>query len=132
LGVFVAYDLNKIFGEKPKDFGVLGTVALNIPKDNFQNTQAFKNYEKYRVLDRIVDKALSEKGNLEADFIKEYQSLNPNHWAVYYKIGAYYYQKAWYKAAEFEFQKATAKEITTLPDKHRIDDYLNKIKRKCK
>lgn len=132
LGEFVAYDLNKIFGEKPTGFGVLGTVALNIPKDDFQNTQAFKNYEKYRVLDRIVDKALSEKGNLEADFIKEYQSMNPNHWAVYYKIGEYYYQKGWYKAAELEFQKATAKEITTLPDKHRIDDYLKKIKRKCK
>jgi len=78
----------------------------------------------------MVDKVLSDKGNLESAFINEYQSLNPNHWVVYYKIGKYYYQKKMYKEAEIEFQKANTKEITTVPDKKQIEDYLKKIKRK--
>ncbi|HLF51067.1 C45 family peptidase [Flavobacterium sp.] len=132
LGEFVAYDLNKIFSRNAANFVVLESEELNIPKDDFLKTEAYKNYEKYRVLDKIIDKTLDEEGKLDVDFIKEYQSLNPNHWIVYYKIGKYYYEKGWYKAAELEFKKAATKEITTLPDKHRIDDYLKKIKRKIK
>lgn len=130
LGEFVGYDLNKIFSKNPTDFVVLGTNEMNIPKDDFLDTEKYKEYEKYRVSDRIVDKALISKGNLESAFINEYKSLNPDYWIVYYKIGKYYYQKKMYKEAQTEFQKATTKEITTLPDKYQIDDYLKKIKRK--
>lgn len=132
LGEFVAYDLNKIFSKNAVNFVVSGTDKLNIPKDHFLKTEAYENFEKYRILDKIVDKKINENGKIEFGFVKEYQSLNPDLWSVYYKIGKYYYQKGWYKAAELEFKKATTKEITTLPDKHRIDDYLKKVKRKIK
>lgn len=130
LGEYVAYDLNKIFSKNPTDFVALGSNEMNIPKDNFQFTQAYKDYEKYKISDRIVDKALIENTNLDSNFINEYESLNPNHWIVYYKIGKYYYQKGWYTASEAAFQKAQTKEITTVPDKHHIEEYLKKIKQK--
>ncbi|MEO8516370.1 MAG: C45 family peptidase, partial [Flavobacterium sp.] len=130
LGEYVAYDLNKVFSKNPTDFVALGSNELNIPKDDFQYTQAYKDYEKYKVSDRIIDKALAEKTTLDADFIKEYAALNPNLWIVYYKIGEYYYQKRLYKEAQTEFQTAQTKEITTVPDKHHIDDYLEKLKHK--
>jgi predicted choloylglycine hydrolase len=132
LGEFVAYDLNAIFSKKENDFVVLGTNSLNIPKDAFLDTEAYTNYEKYRIQDRIMDKAISDKVILNSDFIKEYQSLNADHWIVYYKTGKYYYNKGWYKAAETEFHKALAKEITTVPDSIRIEDYLKKINRRRK
>ncbi|WP_300570816.1 C45 family peptidase [Flavobacterium sp.] len=130
LGEYVAYDLNKIFSKNPTDFVALGSNEMNIPKDDFVYTEDYKNYEKYKISDRIVDKALAENTNLDSNFINEYESLNPNHWIVYYKIGKYYYQKGWYKLSEIEFQKALTKEITTVPDKHHIEDYLKKIKQK--
>lgn len=132
LGEFVAYDLNKIFGKKENDFVVLGSNALNIPKDNFSESEVFKKYEQYRIQDRIIDKAISKKDQLNVDFVKAYQNLNPNLWIVYYKAGKYYYENGWYKAAETEFQKALSKEITTVPDRIRIEKYLEKIKRKRK
>lgn len=130
LGEFVAYDLTKIFSKKENDFVVLGTNPLNIPKDDFLDSKAYRNYEKYRIQSRIIDKAIAQKETLEGTFITAYQNLNPNHWIVYYKAGQYYYKKGWYSAAEMEFEKALTKEITTVPDKIRIEKYLKKTRRR--
>lgn len=130
LGEFVAYDLEKIFNKKPNDFVVLGTESLNIAKDDFLTTEAYAKYEKYRVQDRVLDKVIRENGALDTDFISQYQKLNPEFWQVYFKAGKYYYKKGWFKAAEIEFSKALTKEVTTVPDRERIENYLKKSKRK--
>jgi hypothetical protein len=130
LGEFVAYDLNKIFTKNNAKFEVVASEELKIKKDDFINTKSFQEYEKYRVLDRELDAVINEKGNLAPSFINEYQSLNPNLWIVYYKIGNYYYEKGWYKAAQIEFEKALTKEITILPKRLQILDRLKRIKNK--
>lgn len=132
LGEFVAYDLNKIFNKKQQDFKVQGLDSMNIPKDEFLETKAFKEYEQYRISTRIMDQAISKNQDVTTNFISEYQNLNPNHWIVYYKTGKYYYHKGWYKAAELAFQKALTKEITTVQDRIQIEKYLKKIKRRRK
>ena len=126
------HNVNVIFNKEHPDFKAQGSNALNIPKDEFLETKAFKDYEQYRINDRIISKAIAEETNLTANFIAAYQNLNPNHWIVYYKAGKYYYNKGWYKASEVEFQKALTKEITTVPDKIQIEEYLKKIKRRRK
>lgn len=130
LGEYVAYDLNQIFNRKEQEFKSQGLEKLNIEKDPFLETEAFKEYQLYRINDRIIDKAISENGALPNDFIKEYQNQNPNNWIVYYKTGKYYYEKGWYKASELAFEKALTKEITTVPDRMQIMHYLKKIKRR--
>lgn len=131
LGEFVAYDLDEIFGTSHK--GIISSMAidsLTIPKDPFVDTPEFKNYEKYRIEYRIVDKAIKTKGDLSADFIKQFQLLNPDYWEVYYKPGVYLYNRGYYTAARAEFEKALTKEITTLPEKKKVEEYLKKIKKK--
>lgn len=131
LGEFVAYDLDEIFGTSHK--GILSSMAidsLTIPKDPFVDSPEFKNYEKYRIQDRIVDKMIKNKGHLSVDFIKQYQSLNPDYWEVYYKPGVYLYNRGYYTAARAEFEKALTKEITTLPEKKRVEEYLKEINKK--
>lgn len=131
LGEFVAYDLDEIFGTPHK--GILSSMAidsLTIPKDPFVDTPEFKNYEKYRIEYRIVDKAIKTKGDLSVDFIKQFQLLNPDYWEVYYKPGIYLYNRGYYTAARAEFEKALTKEITTLPEKKKVEEYLKKIKKK--
>ncbi|MEW5674716.1 C45 family peptidase [Flavobacterium enshiense] len=130
LGAFVAYDLHKIFNKKENDFVVLGTESRTIPKDDFLDTETYRKYEEYRIQDRIIDKALSEEKILEPNFIPAYQNLNPEHWAVYFKAGKYYYERGWYKAAEIEFQKALTKVISTEPDRIQTETYLKKAKKK--
>ena len=130
LGEFVAYDLNEIFKENNSKFEVVTSEELKIKKDDFITNKKFKDYEKYRILDRELDILIDENKILPSSFIEEYQSLNPNLWIVYYKIGNYYYKKGWYKAAQLEFEKALTKEITILPKKLEIEACLKRIKKK--
>ena len=105
---------------------------LNIPKDDFQATPTYKNYELFRIEDRKIDAFLENKTELPSNFAENYQSLNPNYWLVYYKVGLSYYQNKQYQLAKEQFEKALTKEITTVPAKLEIDKYLRKIKRKLK
>jgi hypothetical protein len=132
LGEFVCYDLNKIFENRNfKDSIVsLQNEKLNIPKDVFLETADYANYEKFKTEDKKIDVLLENKKDLPLDFAKNYQSLNPDYWGVYYKIGLYFYQKNVYQLAQEQFEKALTKEITTLPEREKIQRYLKKIKRK--
>ena len=132
LGEFVCYDLKAIF-DNPNFKGNTTSIQkqeLNIAKDSFLESDSYKNYEKFRIEDRKMDAVLENKSNLDSDFRKNYQSLNPDYWVVYYKIGLYFYQKKNYQEAKVQFDKALTKEITTLPSRHEIERKLKKINRK--
>jgi hypothetical protein len=132
LGEFVCYDLNAIFSNRKfKDSIVsLENEKLNIAKDPFLETVAYKNYELFRIEDRKIDAFLADEKEIPTSFIENYQSLNPDYWIVYYKVGLYFYQKAAYKLAQEQFEISLTKEITTLPNKEEVEKYLKKIKRK--
>jgi predicted choloylglycine hydrolase len=131
LGEYVAYDLKAIFSQRHSDNKKsLAKEGLNIPEDPFVHTQAFKNYEEFRRQDRVIDHAIAEKEDLPQDFIKKYQSLNPDYWKVYYSVGRYYYNRGYYAAAKAEFEKALRTEIVTLPLKQNTEGYIRKINNK--
>ncbi|MFV8345707.1 C45 family autoproteolytic acyltransferase/hydolase [Flavobacterium sp. ZB4P13] len=132
MGEFVCYDLNKIFKNRHSKDSIVSLEQenLNIPKDPFLETKEYKNYELYRIEDRKIDSFLKKKQDLPTNFAGNYQSLNPDYWVVYYKVGLSFYQKKEYKLAQEQFEKALTKEITTLPKKEEIEKYLKKIKRK--
>ncbi|MBW4362056.1 C45 family autoproteolytic acyltransferase/hydolase [Flavobacterium taihuense] len=132
LGEFVCYDLSVIFGKrKMNDIIVsLEDEKKNIAKDPFLETVTYQNYEKFRIEDKKVDLFLKRKEDLPPDFIGYYQSLNPDYWVVYYKAGLYFYQNKKYVLAQEQFEKALTKEISTLPEREEISNYLKKTKRK--
>lgn len=132
LGEFVCYDLKTIFDNPKKESQItsIQKESLNISKDPFIESESYKNYEKFRIEDRKMDAVLENKSDLESDFGKNYQSLNPDFWVVYYKIGLYFYQKKNYQEAKLQFEKALTKEITTLTAKQEIEKKLKKINRK--
>ena len=134
MGEFVCYDLNKIFSINKNTPNIVSLQQgnLNIPADNFLTTDAYKNYEEFRILDRNIDETLKTNSEISEDQIKKYQSLNSNYWTVYYKIGLYYYAKKEFIKAKNEFKKALSKEITTLTARKEINNYLIKIERKLK
>ncbi len=128
LGEFVAYDLKKIFAP---DFIFEGksisTESLNIAEDSFVNTQEFKNYEAYRILEREVESSISEEKKIEIQRLEKLKQLNANYWKAYYLAGKYYFQNKYNAAAKINFEEALTKEITTIPDKLEIENYINKL-----
>ncbi|SHE85392.1 C45 family autoproteolytic acyltransferase/hydolase [Chryseobacterium takakiae] len=132
LGEFVCYDLNEIFSDKRVKDGSFARSELNIPKDPFIDSQEFEAYEQYKMMNEEVQKAIEGDVMLAEDFLAYYQSLNPDFWLVYYKSGKYYYRLKEYSKAKTEFEKALAKEITTLQDKKHIEHDLRKARKRCR
>jgi len=133
LGEFVCYNLDSVFKERKSPIAFsLEEKKLNIAKDPFVTSVAFKNYKKFKIENAKIDLYLENKENISAEFLQNYQSLNPDYWVVYYKTGLYFYQKKECQLAKSNFEKALSKEITTTPDKIKIEKYLKKLKRKLK
>ncbi|WP_051881776.1 C45 family autoproteolytic acyltransferase/hydolase [Chryseobacterium soli] len=133
LGEFVCYDLNTIFSENRLKNGEFAVSTFNIPKDPFVNSVDFKNYEAYKKLSSIIEEAIDhKKESLTDDFIRQYQSLNPDLWLVYEQAGRYYFNRKEYQKAKAEFEKALTKEITTLPDQKKVENYLKKTENKLR
>lgn len=129
LGAFVEYDLNAIFNPEraPSPAKSMAVGSGNIPEDPFLYSSAFQDYEKYRILEREIERALNSKESIAVDTLEQLQKLNPEYWKAYYLTGKYYYQKKYNAAAKNAFAKALTKEITTLPDRQKIEKYLQKL-----
>ena len=131
MGEFVCYNLDSVFKQKKTAFIVsFENEKLNIAKDPFLETTAFKNFQKFKIEDDKMDLYLKNKETVSFEFIQNYQSLNPDYWVVYYKAGLYFYQKKYFQLAQSNFEKALTKEITTVPEKEIIEKYLKKLRRK--
>lgn len=122
LGAFLAYDLKVIFADQPNDF--LFEPDGTIPEDPFLHTEAYSAYERFRVLDGQLDKALKTKSSLSDSFFDEYISLNPELWSVYYKSGKYFKKNKQPDKARQYFEAALAREIATLPARQEIEKNL--------
>lgn len=134
LGAFSAYNLNTVFSKANLNTQAepLNNAQLTIEKDPFLYTQAYNNYEDYRVLRRQVLNAINNHEHLSPSTLQKLESINPDYWEGYYLVGIYNYDKKYYRAALHAFKKAKTKEITTVPDQEQIDLYIKKIKRKLK
>ncbi|MDC8102860.1 C45 family autoproteolytic acyltransferase/hydolase [Chryseobacterium rhizosphaerae] len=132
LGEFVCYDLNAIFSDNGLQHSDLSKSQLNIGKDPFVESQEFKNYEEYRVVNTKISDAIQNREFLTDNYIARYHSLNPDFWKGYYMAGKYYfYMKEYYKA-KAEFERALTKEITTVPDRKDTEKFLKKTLKKLK
>jgi hypothetical protein len=133
LGAFTVYDLNEIFSEKRSFLKSHVVDTLVIPNDNFLNTTAYLNYEKYRILDREIDKAIKNKGEgFPLSKIEEYIHLNPDFWVVHYKAGLLYYYANENLKAKIAFEECLQKEITTLADSVNVDKAIKENKKRLK
>jgi predicted choloylglycine hydrolase len=133
MGEFVCYDLNQVFNDSlriQKETITLQLTSENIPADPFLLTEAYQNYELFRIADRQIDQYLKDGFEVPDSELLNYQSLNPENWLVYYKAGKSFYSAKKYEQAMTQFNLALTKEITTLPEKEEILKFLKKIKRR--
>lgn len=132
LGEFVTYNLNEVFNTDQKSAfnATLAKTEQNLAKDPFQFTKAYLDYEEYRKLRTKLLTAITHKEHLNPEIINTIQQKNPEHWEVYHLAGRYYYEKGFYTAALNAFEKADAKEFSTLVDEERNKKYIRKLNRK--
>lgn len=134
LGAFVAYDLNEVFKGRegnPSEVS-LAIPQLTIAEDPFLNSEAFRDYEQYRVLEQNVEDAIEAGAPIPPETLSELQQKNPDYWKAYALAGNYYYKNHYYAAALHAFQNASRLEITTLPAREWIEKLIEKLKRKCR
>ena len=134
LGEFVAYDLNTVFSDRQGNPSAvtLSNPNLNIPKDPFLNTETYKNYEMYRILEAKVEHALNHKEKLDDSTLQKLSQLNPKYWKAYYLAGLYFYNHKEYQKAFKNFEVASNKEIATRLEADKVAKYLKKSKRKSR
>jgi len=130
MGEFVAYDLNDVFKDGNRQKATLAKTELNIQKDSFLQTEAYRNYERYRLLRGEIEKAISEETHLEQKLLSEFTALNPDFWEAHYLVGKYNLNKGYDILALKAFREAETKEITTLPDREMIEKHIRKLSRK--
>lgn len=130
LGEFVAYDLNTVFDAVKNDKvkSSLAATERDIAEDPFLHSQEYHDYQKYRELRYELITAIALDGHISPELLATFQESNPDYWEGYYLTGRYYYEKGYFTAALNAFELANTKEITTLPDKERVEDYIKKLK----
>lgn len=130
LGEFVAFQLDSVFSKSNHKSSTLSSEKYLIAKDPFINTDEYRNYEQYRIEKQKLEQKIEEGDTYNPNDIDRFISLNPDSWEVYYLVAKYYYESKYYRAALNMFENALTKEVTTLPDKNKIEGYIKKIKRK--
>ncbi|MFK5878061.1 MAG: C45 family autoproteolytic acyltransferase/hydrolase [Flavobacteriaceae bacterium] len=132
LGEFVSFNLDEVFANQNEKASTLSNANYLIGKDPFVNSDEFLDYEKYRKEKVRIVKNTEDDVVYNSKDIATFKSYNPHNWEVYFLVGEYYYEQKQYTAALLEFKKALTKEITTVPDKEKIEWYIKKIKRKIR
>jgi hypothetical protein len=129
LGEFVEYDLDEVFANREENPATktISNAKGNIAEDPFVHLNAYKDYEEYRILEREVEAAIENGEIISTEKLSELQQKNPEYWKAYYLTGKYYFEKNYNAAAKIAFETALNKEITTVPDKEKIEDYLKKL-----
>ncbi len=131
LGEFVEYDLDEIFKNREVNPATktISNSRGNISEDPFVHSKEYKDYEAYRVLEREVESAIENGETISEEKLFAMQQKNPEYWKAYYLTGKYYFEKKYDAAAKKAFETALTKEITTVPDREKIEKFLQKLKK---
>ena len=129
LGEFTAYDLNKIFNDSIQNF-TINVDSLKIEKDIFLTTEDYKNYKKFRIDKHFIEDKIERKETITKEFLENYINTNPDFWLVYANVAEYYFTQKDYSQAINYYKLALSKEITTVPDRNKIEKNLKKCLQK--
>lgn len=132
MGEFVAYDLKKVFSDRSKSPQSMAQIELNIAEDPFLHTQTFRNYERYRELREEIERAIAHEEHIAQNVLAEFIALNPEYWEAHHLVGMYNLERGYDRVALAAFQEAETKEITTLPDRERVEKHIRKLRRRLK
>lgn len=131
LGAFICYDLDSVFANFPGmiENREISEEAFTILKDPFVETDEYANFEFFRKNKEELKQIIKDESSLNKEDIKieEFIQSNPNYFYVYQLAGDYYFMREKYTIAKGYYNKALAKEITTLNERESIIEQLIQI-----
>ncbi len=127
LGTYVCYDLRKVFAiQGLQADATVADSSFNIPADTFMQTEAYKNFLKFRSNKMAL---LQHKA---VDTVEVVIS-NPNLYDAYRIAGDYSYKNKWYSAAIRYYKRALNYEVATETEreaiKNKIEDSEKSLKK---
>ncbi len=123
LGVFVAYDLNKIFSN-PQSY-ISNPVYLGnecIAEDPLLNSPEFLKFVTYKKVANSLKKGIEDNSHFTKKELDEFIKLNDNFYYPWYLVGNYYFKNKDYKLASDYFKMALKLEIP------QQSEYINLVK----
>ena len=134
LGAFVAYDLDEVFEsmKNSKQNEIVFEEELTIPEDDFVQSKELTHYFEFKSKLKEIQMKTIEKEEISDKELNAFIELNPEFWLGYFTVGEFYFAHKNYAKALEKYQIALTKEITTLPDKERIQKRIQQSERKIK
>ncbi|WP_293931735.1 C45 family autoproteolytic acyltransferase/hydolase [Sphingobacterium sp. UBA6645] len=127
LGTFEAYDLRKVFqNEKP----IEAIKELEITADPFLKTKAFVDFQQFKGLLPIIERATKAKQEISDSDLLLLEKSNPNLWFTHQVLGDYYFKhQNWEKASHY-YEIALSKEVSSEKAKEYLQKQLLKARKK--
>ena len=120
LGEFVAYDLKKVFALRGmKQDQEVCEPALNIARDSFVTSKAFKDFSRFRKFTKQI-------GDGEAINVNELIASNPEFYHTYVLAGDYLLKRGDRQKAAGYYQRALTKVIATKKEENYIKEQIKK------
>lgn len=131
LGAYVAYDLNKIFSERPglKQNIDITEPSLTVAADSFLYSKEYEKLVYSKEMTEKIRKILwNEKGEISNGDIDFYIQSNPHYFHTYMMLGDYYQYKKQWREAYSQYQKALSLDIPRIVERKAIEERLANCK----
>ncbi|MEG1693336.1 MAG: C45 family peptidase [Bacteroidales bacterium] len=126
-GEYICYNINDIF-LKEKISGEVTKLDYTIGADSIFIKNDYTKLLEYRLLVKIIKKAIKDKRVISADTMQRFIVVNPNMYYVYDLLGDYYLNVlSNTKFAKAMWNKALMREIPKVAEKNLIEEKLKKL-----
>lgn len=119
-GQYVAYDLNKVFGDSIDFRHEINTPELTIGEDAFLRQPEFGQLLTYKKLTPLLRAKIKRKETVSDNALAIYEASNPSFYHVYEILGDYYQAIGVPQKAVGYWQKALTKPIPKQQERERI------------
>jgi hypothetical protein len=128
LGAFVAYDLHKIFHDRPglKENIDVSEPQLLVAADPFLSSKKYQDLLFAKAMTEKIRKIVwNEEGEISKEEIQAFIESNPHYFHTYFMLGNYFKSKNLDKEAALYYRKALTLEIPRLPERKAIEEKLS-------
>lgn len=132
LGEYVCYDLDKVFDLAPQlqDARDLTENEKTIPADPILKSKKYEDFLMFRQLKTYIIHSTRYKLTADKLYLKAFESSNPESYFTHWILGDYHLAVNDTSEARTAYQTALEKEVATIPEKNKITDQLNKLRKK--
>jgi len=127
LGKMVAYDLNKIFGERGENSARVP--ELDIPADSAAISMYAAKVMEFRLLASEIESEMSNRGEVNESEAERLIELNPDYFYTYKLLGDYYASAGNKSKAITMFEKALTKALPSPGERESLERRIKKYRK---